>query len=111
MRLRLAGLGTLALCVLATFVLAAAPPVRADSPGGWNARAAAGYLDTRLDWWLKWPNAARDHDTACVSCHTALPYALARPALRSALGEREAAAPEQTLVSYVVKRVQLWKEV
>jgi squalene-hopene/tetraprenyl-beta-curcumene cyclase len=97
--------------VFAAFVAASAHPARAVSPDGWNPRAAAAYLDGRLDWWLKWPNAARDHDTACISCHTALPYALARPALRSALGERDAPGPEQTLVSHVVKRVQLWKEV
>ena len=36
-------------------------------------------------WWSSWPTAARDHETSCVSCHTALPYALARPALRDSL--------------------------
>ena len=52
-----------------------------DSPT-WNRKAAAAYLDQRQDWWQKWPSAARDHGTFCVSCHTAAPYALARPALR-----------------------------
>jgi len=74
-------------------------------------RAATAYLDSRADWWLHWPNAVRDHDTSCVSCHTALPYALARPAVRTALDEREPAAPERTLLANVVKRVRLWKEV
>jgi squalene-hopene/tetraprenyl-beta-curcumene cyclase len=64
-----------------------------------------------MEWWLRWPNAARDHSTACVSCHTALPYALARPALRSALGEHDAAAPERTMLEHIVTRVRLWKEV
>ena len=77
----------------------------------WNARGAAAYLDSRQEWWQHWPNAARDHDTACVSCHTALPYALARPALRRALGERDLAAPERTMLGNVAKRVKLWKEV
>jgi squalene-hopene/tetraprenyl-beta-curcumene cyclase len=77
----------------------------------WNARAAAGYLDARMEWWLQWPNAKRDHDTACVSCHTALPYALARPALHTLLGEREPAAPERAMAAHVVKRVRMWKEV
>jgi squalene-hopene/tetraprenyl-beta-curcumene cyclase len=77
----------------------------------WNARSAATYLDSREAWWLDWPTAARDHETACVSCHTALPYALARPALREALAERDAAAPERRLVENVVKRVQLWHDV
>jgi len=74
-------------------------------------RAAAVYLDNRLDWWVHWPNAARDHDTSCVSCHTALPYALARPALHRALVETEPAAPELILLTNVTKRVRLWKEV
>jgi squalene-hopene/tetraprenyl-beta-curcumene cyclase len=40
-----------------------------------------------------------------------LPYALARPALRTALGERDVSNPERRLVENVVKRVWLWKEV
>jgi len=76
-----------------------------------SLRAAASYLDNRLDWWVHWPNAARDHDTSCVSCHTALPYGLARPALHRALDEPQPAVPEQVLLANVTKRVRLWKEV
>jgi squalene-hopene/tetraprenyl-beta-curcumene cyclase len=78
---------------------------------GWNSRAAATYLDGRMDWWLHWPNAARDHDTTCVSCHTVAPYALARRALRATLGEQGAAPPERVMLAHVAKRVQLWKEI
>lgn len=74
-------------------------------------RAAASYLDNRLEWWEHWPNAARDHDTQCVSCHTALPYALARPALHRVLDEPEPTAAERLMLANVVKRVKLWKEV
>src|SRR5262244_1834278 len=74
-------------------------------------RAAAVYLDNRLDWWVHWPNAARDHDTSCVSCHTALPYAMARPALHRVLDEPEPTAAERMMFANVVKRVTLWKEV
>src|SRR5215470_13645630 len=91
-------------------VLTPPQPLGAASPA-WSARAAAAYLDGRQAWWQQWPNAARDHDTACVSCHTALPYALARPALRRALGEHDLAAPERTMIANVEKRVRLWKEV
>jgi len=77
----------------------------------WNARAAAAYLDGRQDWWQHWPTAQRDHDTACVSCHTAVPYALARPVLRAVLGERDFAPAERLLLSNVVKRVRMWREV
>jgi squalene-hopene/tetraprenyl-beta-curcumene cyclase len=77
----------------------------------WSPKAAAGYLDGRMEWWLHWPNAARDHDTTCVSCHTALPYALARPALHRVLGESAPSAPEQAMLGHVVKRVRMWKEI
>lgn len=77
----------------------------------WDARAAAAYLDARQTWWSAWPNAARDHQTACVSCHTALPFALARPSLRGALGESEPAGPERKMLDDVVKRVVMWRDV
>src|SRR5437762_1094540 len=105
----LLGLSAAGVCAIA--IVDAAP---ADDPAGapaFNARAAAGYLDGRMEWWLHWPNAARDHETSCVSCHTALPYALARPALRRALGEHDMAAPERAMIASVVKRVTLWNEV
>ena len=82
----------------------------ADAPV-WNPRAAASYLDRRAEWWTTWPNAARDHDTFCVSCHTAAPYAVARPALRRTLGESAPSATETKLVANVVKRVRMWREV
>ena len=74
-------------------------------------RAAAAYLDSRQTWWSAWPTAARDHETACVSCHTALPYALARPSLRAAMHEKEPANPERKLLDDVVKRVSMWRDV
>jgi squalene-hopene/tetraprenyl-beta-curcumene cyclase len=103
---------TLALTIVSTALLGglmtAAEP--ATPPSAWNARAAAVYLDGRQAWWMTWPTAARDHDTPCVSCHTALPYALARPALRAPLNERQQPAPEQTMIAHVTKRVRGWKD-
>ncbi len=100
----------LSACTAAGLLAATEQPAAAPTPS-WNSRAAAAYLDGRMGWWIGWPNAARDHDTSCVSCHTALPYALARPALRAALGEHESSAPERKMVENVVKRVKLWKDV
>ncbi len=77
----------------------------------WDHKAAAAYLDRRAGWWMEWPKAARDHATFCVSCHTAVPYALSRPALRKALGEEAPSANERRLLDNVAKRVRLWKEV
>ncbi len=77
----------------------------------WDQRAAAAYLDQRAGWWMEWPKAARDHQTFCVSCHTAVPYALSRPALREGLAEVALSPNERRLLDNVIKRVRLWKEV
>ncbi|HVH72692.1 MAG TPA: hypothetical protein VNB49_16500 [Candidatus Dormibacteraeota bacterium] len=76
-----------------------------------DQKAAAAYLDRRQVWWMAWPKAQRDHDTFCVSCHTAVPYALSRPALRNGLAKQTPSANEQRLLDNVTKRVRLWKEV
>jgi squalene-hopene/tetraprenyl-beta-curcumene cyclase len=76
----------------------------------WNRAAAAKYLDDRQTWWMNWHESARDHQTFCVSCHTVVPYALGRPALRSALGESAPSPTEQKLLQNVTKRVQLWNQ-
>jgi len=82
----------------------------ADAPV-WNPRAAAGYLDQRAEWWTTWQGAQRDHETFCVSCHTAAPYAVARPALRRMLGESAPSGAEARLAANVAKRVRMWREV
>ena len=96
------------LCLAAGLVAA-----RKEAPAGeaWDARAAAAYLDRRAEWWMSWPGAARDHGTFCISCHTAVPYALVRPSLRAALGETTPSADERRLLDNVLKRVRQWKEV
>src|SRR6185295_10277878 len=78
---------------------------------GWSAKSAAAYLDQRAEWWMTWPNAARDHGTFCVSCHTAVPYALSRPLLHKAMGESADTETEQKLIANVRKRVRLWADV
>jgi squalene-hopene/tetraprenyl-beta-curcumene cyclase len=77
----------------------------------WDPMAAAAYLDRRQSWWMSWPKAQRDHETFCVSCHTAVPYALSRSALRTAMGEHAVSPNEQKLLDNVTKRVRLWREV
>src|SRR5260370_37736024 len=88
---------------------------RLDQPetkiaSSWDQKAAAAYLDQRVAWWMEWPKAARDHETFCVSCHTAVPYALSRPALRKSLDEAAPSANERRLLDNVTKRVRLCKE-
>src|SRR3954454_11888166 len=86
------------------------PRADADPAAGWNRKAAAASLDQRATWWTTWPNAQRDHGTFCVSCHTALPYALARPLLRQPLGETAPSAAEAALLANITKRVINWRD-
>ena len=76
----------------------------------WDAKSAAHYLDSRLQWWSAWPRAVQDHQTFCISCHTALPYAAARASLRTALGEKSPAPMEQKLIDSVITRVRIWDQ-
>jgi len=90
--------------------------VHPDNPGikiarSWDPKAAAAYLDMRQAWWMAWPRTQRDHETFCVSCHTAVPYALSRSALRGVLAEQAPSLQERRLLDSVTKRVRLWKEV
>ena len=96
---------------LAAGVLTGTSPSASKVDGSWNRGAAAAYLDQRAAWWMGWPRAARDHETFCVSCHTAVPYALARPALRTSLAEDMPSVNERRLLENVTKRVRLWKDV
>ena len=79
-----------------------------------NRAAAERYLDARMDeWWAKAkPLKTGGGEAKCLSCHTAVPYALARPALRvvysRTTGERTLLAPtahEQRLLDTVRQRV------
>jgi|SRR5579863_7959960 len=65
--------------------------------GDWNPRLAAQYLDSRQKDWFAWPPASRS-GVVCVSCHTGVPYLLARPALRRALGETSPTLYEAVLL-------------
>jgi squalene-hopene/tetraprenyl-beta-curcumene cyclase len=77
----------------------------------WDPKTAARYLDSREVWWQKWPPAQMDRGTVCISCHTVVPYAMVRPALRHELGENGMASAEQVMLSSVEKRVTDWSEV
>jgi squalene-hopene/tetraprenyl-beta-curcumene cyclase len=84
---------------------------KAQPVTSWDQKTAAAYLDQRAYWWMGWKRAARDHETFCISCHTAVPYAMSRPSLRKSLGEVGLSANERRLLENVTKRVRLWKEV
>ena len=104
------GTGIMVACLVASLLTLGKPSSPSES-ASWNGKAAAAYLDGRLTWWMAWPVAARDHGTFCISCHTVLPYAMARPALRASLREQDASPIERQLLDNVRKRVRMWKEV
>jgi squalene-hopene/tetraprenyl-beta-curcumene cyclase len=74
----------------------------------WSPDSAAGYLDAREVWWQNWPSAQKEQGTVCISCHTVVPYALVRPALRQTLHEQAMPAPEKTMLASVLRRVSGW---
>ena len=113
------GAGCFSQCVRVVIILsclafAAAGCSRGESrpaaTRSWDPGGAAAYLDRRMNWWMGWATSARDHGTVCVSCHTAVPYALARPALRAAPGSDSPGNAERRLIDDVKTRVRLWNE-
>jgi squalene-hopene/tetraprenyl-beta-curcumene cyclase len=69
---------------------------------GWKPGEAGQYLDERQKVWFA---SAR-----CISCHSGLPYALARPALRQLAGARTPTEPETRLIAQIKRRVANWKK-
>lgn len=99
-------------CVVASCVVAVlcvgGTSARDDGPKPWSAKAAAVYLDSRLSWWADWSHAGRDHHTFCVSCHTVVPYAMARASLRGDLQEPAPSPMERAVLENVTTRVRMW---
>lgn len=85
-------------------------PVR-DTRSQWSPVAAASYLDQRDAWWNGWPRAQREHGTVCVSCHTVLPYAWARPLLRRQMKQTQLTPMEAAMLASIQKRVADWPAV
>jgi len=110
MNVGLRGISITLICLMAAVTVACSRPTAKVSTS-WDPKAAAAYLDYREGWWSEWSGSARDHGTFCVSCHTALPYALARPVLRAALAEPGPSINERKLIDDVTKRVRLWKDI
>ena len=104
------------ICVLSGALLAGLSAVQlvtihgAVYPNAADMRAAANYLDDREIWWQNWPRAQKDQGTVCVSCHTQLPYAMARPVLQRQLHESNLTLANKVMLDSVEKRVSHWTE-
>ncbi len=79
-----------------------------NEPSAWSREDAAKYLDERAQWWLDWSGSARGQGTACISCHTTLPFALARPTLRKVGEAAKADTAEGKLIANLIRRVENW---
>ena len=104
----------LPICLFAAVVLSALMPLQArqertpdSGEQAWDQAAAARYLDARMDVW--WQNAKTLRTAAtevkCLSCHTAVPYTLARPALRKAQGITTPTAHETRVLDTARARI------
>ena len=86
----------------------AGPRDAASERSSWNRESAASYLDERMDVWFA--NAKKlqtgEGKTACVSCHTTVPYVLSRSVLRRAMHVSSATPQEVRLLEEVTRRVE-----
>ncbi len=76
--------------------------------GSWDREGAAKYLDDRMDIWFANAKKLRtgQTETMCVSCHTTVPYIIARPALRRAMRVSDATSQEVRLIEETTRRVE-----
>ncbi len=84
-----------------------------NTPGQWNKAGATRYLDGRGENWFKFSSANRGDGASasrCVSCHTLLPYALARPVLRRLSNENQATTWETKILEQTKSRVANWDQ-
>lgn len=98
----LLNIGSLLLVLPGLICHAQSPAYRA----AWSPAAATDYLESRSTWWLGWDEAALKNKGVCLSCHTTVPYLLARAALRSA-----PSTTSDTLLRSVKQRVNHWAQV
>jgi hypothetical protein len=95
-------------------VLLAGPIARAGGTStGWQPAEAGKYLDERAKVWFAFSPANRGRgatQTSCVSCHSVLGYALARPVLRKLVGVKTPTEQEKRLLDQTRKRVANWKK-
>ncbi len=82
-------------------------PDRETSPAlTWDMDGALAYLDGRAEEWKQHSETERPDGTACISCHSMLPYLLA-----GSLLQREPTAIGILLRQDVEQRVQNWSDV
>ncbi len=95
-------------------VLLACPSAWAGGEAsGWKPGEAGKYLDERARAWFAFASADRGQGmtrSTCVSCHTLVPYALARPMLRAVTAAATPTEYEQKLLAQTKRRVENWTD-
>jgi squalene-hopene/tetraprenyl-beta-curcumene cyclase len=97
----------------ATVAIWAATAVAGNAEDADRIRRAVAYLDARQDDWSRFANTQRGEGadrTSCLSCHTGVSYALARPALRRFTAETGPATAEERMLAAVNLRVAHWDD-
>jgi squalene-hopene/tetraprenyl-beta-curcumene cyclase len=82
-----------------------------NSPERWDRSSAAQYLDRRGESWFNFGGAHRgqgESRSSCISCHSLLPYALARPVLRRISDESVPTKLETRILEQIRRRVANW---
>ena len=101
---------TLAFTVLAATVSAQQARPSDGGSHSWDPAAAAAYLDARMDSWFANGTKLKtgDTQTACVSCHAGLAYALSRPVLRRVMHVEVPSTQEARLIDDTTRRVETY---
>jgi squalene-hopene/tetraprenyl-beta-curcumene cyclase len=94
-------------------VLACAAPTFAgeNTPEKWDRTKAGQYLDVRGEEWFNFGSARRGEGSStstCISCHSLLSFALARPVLRRLSDEKVPTRFETRLLEQTKSRVANW---
>ena len=104
---------TMPLAAMAICLTAALASGGDGAVGTWSKDRAAKYLDERGKAWFEFKSAERGeraNKSTCVSCHTLVPYALARPALRRLSGTVQPTVYETRLLDQIKNRVDHWQQ-
>lgn len=101
---------TVSFCLLLVSCVASAEAAEPKYRDQWSAKAAHEYLQQRAQWWLEWKEAQKANGTVCLSCHTTVPFLVARATLGSKIPAEQDDAALRLLAS-AKKRSNDWNSI
>lgn len=84
-----------------------------NTPAAWDRTKAAEFLDARGEQWFNFGSSHRGTGatkSSCVSCHSLLSYAMARPVLRQISNEKLPSKWETRILEQTKFRVSNWEK-